>query len=63
MITYRYEYDPFVFHWNGAHTINIYLDGEEIDVISLNYGRDDYTVDEFREAAEDWVYEKEKETA
>jgi len=44
------------FKWNGAHTVNI-CDTEswqEFDVFSLNYARDDYTLDEVKAYALEW---------
>lgn len=44
------------FKWNYAHTVNVYdIDGMEIDVFSLNYGRDDYDPAEVMAIALDWI--------
>ena len=44
------------FEWNGAHTVNVYnVRDENVDVFSLNYGRDDYTEPEVMAAAWEWM--------
>lgn len=40
--------------WNYQHTVNIYQDGVNIDVFSLDYGRD-YDAIEVVAAAMEWV--------
>lgn len=46
----------FSFEWNGAHTVNVFQGGHNVDVFSLNYGRDDYTEKEVMALAYDWMY-------
>ena len=43
------------FAWNGAHTVNVRGEGGSRDVFSLDYGRDDYSRDEVRLAAREWI--------
>jgi len=51
----------YAFNWNGAHTVKI-CDMESwhgFDVFSLNYERDDYTLDEVKAYALEWYKEME----
>jgi hypothetical protein len=53
---YNFRIGDYAFQWNGAHTVNI-CDMEswhEIDVFSLNYERDDYTLEEVKAYAIEW---------
>jgi len=47
----------YVFEWNGQHTISIRfsLSPYAFDVFSLNYERDDYTLDEVKAHAVEWI--------
>lgn len=54
---FRFAIKHYWFSWNGAHTVNVYHNGEEVDVFSLNYGRDDYTEVEVLVAAYEWYKE------
>lgn len=38
------------FVWNGAHTVNVFWRGTNVDVFSLDYGRDTFSWDEIVEA-------------
>jgi len=58
---HSFRIGDYAFRWNGAHTVNI-CDMEswhEFDVFSLNYGRDDYTLDEVKAYALEWYKEME----
>lgn len=66
---FEFSIGGYGFEWNYAHTVNVYrLDFDawadsrgaidyrtEIDVFSLNYGRDDYSKYEVMAAALDWT--------
>lgn len=54
---FNFSIDSLEFSWNGAHTVNVYSVGHEIDVFSLNYARNDYTKAEVMEYALDWLEE------
>ena len=51
----------YAFKWNGAHTVNIcdMEDWRDFDCFSLNYARDDYTLDEVKAYAIEWYKEME----
>ena len=57
---FRFSIGPYAFAWNYQHTVNILRDGVEIDVFSLNYGRDDWMEQEVLIAAYEWVKETEQ---
>jgi len=43
------------FEWNWAHTVNVFDSyNNNVDVFSLDYGRDDYTPADVMAAAYDW---------
>jgi uncharacterized protein YkuJ len=46
----------YIFEWNGQHTVSIRdtLSPRAFDVFSLNYERDDYTLDEVKAHAIEW---------
>ena len=46
----------YVFEWNGQNTVDVrdILSPRASDVFSLNYGRDDYTLDEVKAHAVEW---------
>lgn len=49
------RHDGYRFHWNGSKTVNIYNAKErEVDVFSLDYGRDDYTMREVVRMCDEW---------
>ena len=49
----------YVFEWNGHHTVGVrhIVSTREVDVFSLNYERDDYTLDEVKASALEWFEE------
>jgi hypothetical protein len=53
---YNFRIGDYTFKWNGLHTVNV---GDEkargLDVFSLNYERDDYTLDEVKAHAVEWI--------
>lgn len=40
------------FVWNGSKTVNVYVNGTEVDVMSFSY---EPSLQEVREAARDWL--------
>ena len=52
---FEFTIDGVDFEWNGSRTVNVFIDGKNIDVFSLNYGRDDYNDREVINAALDWM--------
>jgi hypothetical protein len=52
------------YRWNGAHTVNIYQNGEEVDVFSFgDFAKNNETYENFRDAVErheaDWTKDNE----
>ena len=46
----------YTFTWNGLHTVNVGDKNKRgLDVFSLNYERDDYTLDEVKAHAVEWI--------
>ena len=52
---FRFSIEELGFEWNGAHTVNVFMGEDNIDVFSLGYGRDDWTREEVMSAALDWA--------
>lgn len=49
------RHDGFTFEWNMSKTVNIYTpNGANVDVFSLDYSRNDHTVEEVITAADEW---------
>ena len=55
---FTFSIDCYDFEWNGAHTINVFYNRQNVDVFSLNYGRDDYSPQEVLIFAYDWIQDQ-----
>lgn len=56
---FNFSIEQYGFEWNGAHTVNVFVPIlGNIDVFSLNYGRDDYTPQEVMAYAYEYVQER-----
>ena len=56
---FSFAIDNITFEWNGAHTVNVYNSrGDNVDVFSMHYGRDDYTQPEILLAAYEYYQEQ-----
>jgi hypothetical protein len=52
---FQFSIGPYQFEWNWAHTVNVFNSyGENIDVFSLDYGKNNYTPQEVLVSAYEW---------
>lgn len=49
------RFDGWRFVWNGSKTVNVHRpDGRNVDVFSLDYGRDDHKLENVLDLCDEW---------
>lgn len=54
---FKFYIGDYSFEWNRSYTVNVFINGYNIDVFSLDYSRNDLTEGDAMVAAVAWVKE------
>jgi hypothetical protein len=52
---FQFSIHDYAFEWNYSHTVNVFVNGKNIDVFSLDYSTNNNTRLDAMAAALDWM--------